>query len=260
MARRTVPDRREARRERFRHLIVERYASDPALALAHGASRNRHVAQVLCFIALLRDPARRIRPMLPLPDVTCTAAERQFFSASEGDQAAHLLPGQIRIDGVLPWLYLGGEAARQLENLFASVEPLHADFNKADSAAEANGLTDAFAMACRHVLVGTGETENEIVHAYERIWTPGALGAFTAAELQKRTKPAPPPVIYGEPGSADYGNILNLTEREEAFGDESIWATYQQLSVLGYYKASMDNPPPELETGAMRAILAISSA
>lgn len=260
MARRTVPDRREARKERFRHLIVERYGSDLALALGHGDARNGHVAQALCFVALLRDPARRTRPMLPLPNVTCIAAQRQFFSASGSDQAAHLLPGQIMIDGAFPWLYLAGPAARRLENLFAYVEPLSADFNKADSAAEANGLTEAFASACQHVLVAAGEAEAAIIHAYDQVWTPGALAGFTAAEQQKRTKPAPPAVVYGEPGSADYGNILNLAEREEALGDESIWATYQQLSVLDYYKASMDNRPPALEPRAIRAILTIAPA
>jgi len=258
MARRTVSNRAEARYERFRHLVVERHVFDPAAAMAHGASRNGHVAEVLCFVALLRDPARRVRPLLPLPAVTCTAAERQFFSASGDNEAAHLLPGQIKIDGMLPWLFLSGTAARRLESLFGHVEPLHADFNKADSAAEANGLTEAFAGACRHVLTGTAATEQEIVHAYSRIWAPEALAAFAAAEAQKRRKPTPPPVVYGEPGGPDYNTILNLTEREDAFGDESIWATYQQLSVLGYYKASMDNPPPELETRAMRVILEIS--
>lgn len=255
MAKRTVPDREEAAYERFRHLRVERFVADPALSLGHSRSRNGHVAKALCHIALLRDPARLARPVSPNPVVTCTAAERQFFSAPDGQQAAHLLPGQVSIDGVLPWFYLRGEPARRLENLFGYVEPLHANFNKADSAAEANGLTGAFADACRHVLIGKRAPEQDINDAYHRVWVPGARAAFAAAELQKRSKPVPPPVIYGEPGTADYGNILNLDERADAFADESIWNTYEQLSILDYYRASLEDVPPDLNANALATIL-----
>lgn len=155
-SRRTVPDRAEAKSERFRHKIVQRLSSDQRRAKNHGLARNGRVAETLCFMALIRDPTRRKRPILPIPNVSCTAAVRQFFRADDGEQAAHLLPGQISIDGAFPWLFLAGAAARQLENLFAYVEPLRADYNKADSAAEANGLTDAFADACRRVLTGKG--------------------------------------------------------------------------------------------------------
>jgi hypothetical protein len=83
-------------------------------------------------------------------------------------QAAHLLPGQIKIDGAFPWLFLSGPAARRLESLFGHVEPLRADFNKADSAAEANGLTEAFANACRQVLTGKGEDGGGDRRAYDQ--------------------------------------------------------------------------------------------
>ena len=134
-SRRTVPDRAEAKSERFRHKIVQRLSSDQRRAKNHGLARNGRVAETLCFMALIRDPTRRKRPILPIPNVSCTAAVRQFFRADDGEQAAHLLPGQISIDGAFPWLFLAGAAARQLENLFAYVEPLRADYNKADSAA-----------------------------------------------------------------------------------------------------------------------------
>ena len=144
--------------------------ADVLAALGHTTrlARNGRVAEALCFMALIRDPARRRRPMLPVPNVGCTAAVRQFFRADGGEQAAHLLPGQLSIDGIFPWLFLAGPAARKLENLFAYVEPLRADYNKADSAAEANGLTDAFADACSRVLTGRGAAEADIVAAYDR--------------------------------------------------------------------------------------------
>ncbi|MCO5093522.1 hypothetical protein [Bosea sp. (in: a-proteobacteria)] len=256
--RRTVPDRGEAKSERFRHKQVQRLSSDQRRALEHGAARNGRVAEALCFMALIRDPARRVRPLLPVPNVSCTAAVRQFFRADDGEQAAHLLPGQISIDGAFAWLFLSGPAARRLENLFAYVEPLRADFNKADSAAEANGLSDAFADACRRVLTGRGEAAADIVAAYEQGWVSGALAAFAAAEAQKRSKPAPPPIVSGV--GPEYGMILNIDERMEAFADDSIWATYEQLSILGYYKAAMEDAPPQLRPRAIGDILTLPQA
>nr|WP_156134875.1 hypothetical protein [Methylobacterium sp. ZNC0032] len=256
--RRTVPDRAEAKHERFRHKTVQRLSSDQKRALNHGLARNGRVAETLCFMALIRDPARRKRPILPVPNVSCTAAVRQFFRADDGEQAAHLLPGQISIDGAFPWLFLAGPAARQLENLFAYVEPLRADYNKADSAAEANGLTDAFADACRRVLTTRGEAVADIVAAYEQVWLPGALAAFAAAEAQKRSKPTPPPIERGV--GPEYGMILNFEERMAAFEDDSIWATYEQLSILGYYKVAMEDLPRQLQPRAIREILALPAA
>lgn len=255
MGGRRVGDRVEAGIERFRHLKVERFVADHVAALNHSRSRNGHVVKVLCHVALLRDPARLTRPLPPQPGVTCTAAERQFFKASDGLQAAHLLPGQIKIDAANPWTYLRGEQARAFENLFAYVEPLHANVNKADSAAEANGLTAAFADACRYVLTGTGTPERDIETAYGRVWRPGARAAFAAAEAQKRSKPVPPPVVYGEPGTPDFGNIINIEELGEAFADETLRNVHEQLSVLRYYRASLDDDPPELQPRKMAEIL-----
>ena len=257
-SRRTVPDREEAKHERFRHKMVQRFSSDQKRAINHGLARNGRVAEALCFMALIRDPVRRKRPMLPVPNVICLAAVRQFFRADDGEQAAHLLPGQLSIDGAFPWLFLAGPAARRLENLFAYVEPLRADYNKADSAAEANGLTEAFSEACRRVLTGKGEAADDIVAAYEQVWLPGAIAAFSAAEMQKRSKPTPPPLERGV--GMEYGMILNFDERMAAFEDDSIWATYEQLSILGYYKVAMDTPPRELKLQAIREILALPAA
>jgi hypothetical protein len=254
-SRRTVPDRKTAKDERFRHKIVQRHSSHKERAVNHGLGRNRLVAETLCYMALIRDPARRTRPLLPKPLVTCSAAVRQFFRAEDGEQAAHLLPGQILIDGALPWLYLKGPAARQLENQFGYVEPLGADYNKADSAAESNGLTEAFAAACRQVLIGNGPPAADIVAAYEKVWQAGALAAFAAAEAQKRSKPAPPPLELGE-----YGMILNLEARSAAFSDDSIWAVHEQLSILGYYGSVMHDLPRALQPRAIAEILALPAA
>ena len=54
--------------------------------------------------------------------------------------------------------------------------------------------------------------------------------------------------------------ILNFEERMAAFEDDSIWATYEQLSILGYYKAAMDDAPRQLQPRAIREILALPAA
>ena len=58
----------------------------------------------------------------------------------------------------------------------------------------------------------------------------------------------------------EYGMILNLEDRQEACTDESIWATYEQLSILGYYKVAMDETPRQLKLQAIREILALPPA
>lgn len=256
MGNRKVPDRAEAKVERFRHLIVERFTSDPRLALEHSQSRNGRVAEALCYMALLRDPARLVRP-LPAPAiVTCEEAEQQFFSAPGGPQAAHLLPGQILVGQSAPWEFLQGIAAQKFKNLFGYVEPLHPNFNKADSAAEEKGLADAFAAACQRVLAGTAAPERDIGEAYGRVWVPGARAAFAAAAAQKRTKPAPPKPIFGEAGTPDYNTIMNPEELGAGFADESMWNIHEQLSILDYYNASLDSDPPQLRPQAVAEILA----
>jgi hypothetical protein len=87
--------------------------------------------------------------------VTCTKAIRQHFTSSraEGKQAAHYLPGQLRINSRCPWEFIvDWRTAQELEGYFGDVEDLPADFNKADSAAEAyrtvEGLKKSFARSC----------------------------------------------------------------------------------------------------------------
>lgn len=255
MGRRSSPDRIVSGYERFRLLRVERSVSDVELAIWHGRSRNSCVAKVLAYMLLIRADGRPGLPLSRQPSVICKGAEQQFFSASGENQAAHLLPGQIVIDGAMPWLYLQGEPARLLQNEFAYVEPIHANFNAADRIAERNGMTDAFADACRHVLIATGAPERDVADAYNRVWAPGALAAIAAAEHELRSEPLPPALVFGEPGSADYNTILNLEERGSAMNDEESWNNFEQLSMLDYYRASFDDLPPELEPRAIRDLV-----
>lgn len=254
MGRRRSPDRAVAAQERFRLLRVQRFSSDTEQALWHGRSRNTRVAKVLVYMAAIRMPDRPGLPLTPNPSVTCKGAEQQFFSASGDNQAAHLLPGQILIDNTYPWLFLQGEPARLLQNEFAYVDPIHANYNAADRLAERNGMIDAFAAACRAVLTGTGDAERDVSNAYHRAWVPGALAAIAAAENELRTEPLPPPLVYGT-GPEDYGMILNLEERSQAMNDEDIWDSFEQLSMLDYYRAAFDETPREIEPRSVIAAL-----
>ncbi len=256
MARRYVPDKGLAKYERFRLLKVQRYASDQSLALSHGNSRNTHIVTVLAYMAVLRDPARLSKPMPANPDVTCTAAIRRLFAARGGQQAAHLLPGQIRINNQLPWSFLKEpHVARALENEFAFMTPLDANFNKADSACESKGLTEAFALACGHVLKGKGVPTADIVKAYRDVFVPTAREAYDDAEAQKRTKPSVPPIVHGNAGGAEYGMIMNLEERGAAMADDSIWDVHEQLRIIDYYRASLERIPANLEPARLASIL-----
>lgn len=255
MGRRSSPDRIVSGYERFRLLRVERSVSDVELAIWHGRSRNSRVAKVLAYMLLIRAAGRPGLPLSLQPSVICKGAEQQFFSASGENQAAHLLPGQIVIDGAMPWLYLQGEPARLLQNEFAYVEPIHANFNAADRIAERNGMTDAFADACRHVLMATGVPERDVADAYNRVWAPGAQAAILAAETELRSEPLPPTLAFEEPSGNNHNTIMNLAELGDAMNDEEIWNNFERLSMLDYYRASFDDMPPELEPRAIKALV-----
>ncbi|WID97088.1 hypothetical protein QO058_02035 [Bosea vestrisii] len=255
MGRRRSPDRAVSAQERFRLLRVQRFSSDNEKAIWHGHSRNARVAKVLVYMAAIRMPGQGGLPLTPNPSVTCKGAEQQFFSASGENQAAHLLPGQILIDNAYPWLFLQGEPARLLQNEFAYVDPIHANYNAADRLAERNGMVDTFAAACRAILTSAGEPERDVSNAYHRVWVTGALAAIAAAEHELRSEPLPPPLVSGEPGTEDYGMILNLEERGQAMNDEEIWNNFEQLSMLDYYRAAFDETPSEIEPRAIVALL-----
>lgn len=266
MAKRRRIDRAVSNAEKFRLVTVKRGGRDldvgkeeatvgmlSQAALAHGVGRNGRVAQVLCYMALIRQPGRRRRPLAPVPVVECVKADPQHFSARRAydQQAAHWLPGTIEIDTVFCWTYLADPGtARALELLFGDVNPLSSNFNKADSAAEGSGLADAFAEACRRVLVAGGDPREDVRQAYRQGWVPRARDAYFAAIEQKRAKPQVPDLMRDE-----WGNVLNLAERGAALADPDIRNVHEQISVLDYYVATLDGEPPELGQDKMRQIL-----
>jgi hypothetical protein len=127
-------------------------------AIDHNRGRNVRVAQLLGYLALMR---QRGVPLTGMID--CVAATKQNFSSSQSmthmglpmgpTEAAHFMPGQIRIGGKEVGLFATDLKTRgHIEFLFAEVEHLPAPFNQADTAAEdkgkAGGLCHALISAC----------------------------------------------------------------------------------------------------------------
>lgn len=247
MAQRTVPDTGAASDARFNQLTVERFRTDVHAAIQHSTFRNDRVVRVLCFIGMLR----RLGRIRDAARVDCIAAQRQHFRSTSGYQAAHYLPGQIRIDGNYPWNLIQDARTRlQFEILFADVEHLPANFNKADSAAEACGLKEAFARTGQRLIQRVvprpdgGLDRQAVREVYQQVWRPAAVRAFQAAMQQKRSRPHLPELQKDE-----WGNILNLEERGNATDAE--WRIEEQINILRHYLNSMQMLPPALSDPRM---------
>ena len=137
-----------------------------------------------------------LHPRLRTPVLTCRGAAVQDQSATDGAQAAHLLPGQIVLGGQPIWVFavappgsaLGGnELGRlspRLQMCFAKTSSVPAHFNRADSQAErmaaGGGLKGLFADSVRWMW------ENMRVDAaqplvIDRASVIGAMGRWFAA-------------------------------------------------------------------------------
>jgi hypothetical protein len=188
---------------------IERSGNVRQQAVNHNLGRNVRAVKLLAYVGLLR----RGGTTFP-PSVECVAAIRQNFSSSQSMtlmglptgpmQAAHFLPGQVRIGGRPVWEYAKDPATRgQIEFLFAEVEHLPLIFNQADSAAEAkgqnSGLCAALAKSCR-IMLGPGPVNLPAVQfpnleaAYKE-WHTGALAALSGAIGAKNEKTGIPPLV-----------------------------------------------------------------
>jgi len=206
--------------------MIERFQSDLAAARSHSLGRDRRVGQVMCYLSLMRSAGLIVK----IATVTCTGAARQHFSSSraEGKQAAHYLPGQLRINGRYPWEFIvDRRTVHELEGLFGDVEDLPANFNKADSAAEAyrsvEGLKQSFGQSCRVVVQDPQPTEGNRINrvlvrrAYDD-WVVRSRAAYRKALTQKETRVNVPPLKVGATGGVQYRelDLANIQARHEA--------------------------------------------
>jgi hypothetical protein len=161
MARQRASDAELAALGKFQGTI-DRNSNFRQQAFDHNLGRNVRVVKLLAYLAKARQSGSPL-----VGTVTCVAAIRQNFSSSKEmthmglpmgpTEAAHFLPGQVKIGGEDIWKLATDSVARaQMEFLFAEVEHLPAPFNQADTAAEAKGLEGglcaALAQACTTVI------------------------------------------------------------------------------------------------------------
>lgn len=190
---------------------IERNANFTQQAANHNLGRNVRVLKVLTYLAVLRQKGVQLAGA-----VECTGNPPQHFSSSkdmtimgvpaQNFQAAHFLPGVIRIGGKPLWQLVTERSAReQLEDLFAQVEHLPLAFNQADSAAEASKRTDglraAFGEACAKLIGWTGaaklppgQLNIDLVQAGYEHWQSMAIAAIDLAVTRKSARPGVPPL------------------------------------------------------------------
>jgi|KBSSwiStaDraftv2_1062776.scaffolds.fasta_scaffold1087308_1 hypothetical protein len=152
----------------------------------HARNRLLHACRAISWIGRLALQTSMGRT----PVFSIVAAEVQDASAGSGEQAAHVLPGQILIDGKPPWSWAGGTRLKVAWLAqFMVTSPVHVSFNTADSAAESAGLKEAFRHACERAWVDVAGGRRDLTSTFEA-FLQDADRAFQKAEDAKRRKRA----------------------------------------------------------------------
>ena len=226
---------------------IDRNSNFRQQAIDHNLGRNVRVAKLLGYLALLRQRGASLTG-----SIECVAAVRQNFSSSKSmthmglptgpTQAAHFLPGQIRIGGRDVWQFTTNPATRgQIEFLFAEVEHLPANFNQADTTAEAkgsnNGLCSALVHACTTVIrrpegqqMSAGKLPLNLVGAAYEDWHRHAITALNNAVANKSSKPGIPPLV-GDPFEGYTPESISA----RSTASTTLWNREESLRVLQYY-------------------------
>lgn len=122
------------------------------------------------------------------PRLSVSRAHVVDGSAGPGEQAAHVLPGQLLIDGRKPWALARGD--RQIAAWIARFEvtaALPTPFNVADSQAEGAGLKAAFLHGCENAWTRVAAGERDLTATFAEFLA-DATRAFERAELSKAEK------------------------------------------------------------------------
>jgi hypothetical protein len=157
-------------------------------------------------------------------------------------QAAHFLPGQLRIGGKEVWLFAKNRGtAAQVEFLFAEVEHLPTPFNQADTAAEAKGRSGGLCAALVHACTSliqhkttkrpaAGKVSLELLQTGWIAWQRDALVALRNASASKELRPGIPPLV-GDPFEGY--TLESISARSTAA--KSQWNRDDVLRILEYY-------------------------
>lgn len=250
---------------RFTELLVQRSVSDMALAHTHAVGRNRRVGAVLCYLSLMKS-----RDLVPKgAQVKVVGAKIQDFKSAEGYEAAHYLPGQLKISvsgrqDIEPWnLVKSAATASEIASLFSAVQNLPANFNKADSYLEMHAkpsLKLVFAEVSGIILRETarlpGKTNVESVKGAYKQWIHQSMLSYRAAinrkidiaeldELPPATAPAVRKNGAVEPHELNL-SLVDLLKRAVRKGESgestsTVWDYSEQVRILGHYlTASQD--------------------
>lgn len=231
---------------------IDRNSNFRQQALDHNLGRNAKVAKVLAYLTLLRQSGVTLAGA-----VECVGDPPQNFSSSKTmthmgqpvgpHQAAHFLPGRIRIGGRDLWMFATKMPTRNaIEFLFAEVEHLPLPFNHADSEAEAKGqpvgLCAAFVQACSAVIghaaianPAGGKLNLALLQAGYDAWHRNALLALDRAIANKGTKAGIPPLVGNR---FDGYTAESIAARSNAPAAQ--WNRDDALRVLQYYKGDQE--------------------
>lgn len=171
------------------HGPPKRYATTGDLlgdALSHAHNRLLHACEAISLVGRLALKSKEKNA----PTFTMAAAEVQDSTAGAGQQAAHLLAGQLLINGSTPWSLAENDQERVAWFArFMVTSAVPAPFNVADSAAEANGLKEAFRQGCERAWLAVKQGQRDLTPVYERFLV-DADRAFQAAEQAKQVRSA----------------------------------------------------------------------
>lgn len=233
-----------------------------ALAKVHMGRRNAHMLEMFLSLSALASKSRsagsgpRLREV-PTSTASCTAALLQRYSYPAPDQAAHFMPGQLRLNSLPIWEYQTNAVGRiYLMDMFADVERLPSNFNRADSEAE-RGPTGLKALSAkcsglivRHASGPGGRADRQFVwNVYERLWLPGVESAVNSARGNKQSRPQPASVSYLpqtaslDPRLIDPSSIRSATNRE--------WNAAECVAILGAYAAHTTAGPRSADVGSL---------
>ena len=155
-------------------------------ACGHARNRLLHACEAISLIGGLAQQWRK--PYTPTFSIE--GAHVQDARAGSGEEAAHVLAGQILIDGYPPWTLARGERQQvALLARFMVTSAVPAAFNVADSAAEKAGLTEAFLDACRQAWARAAAGQPDLTVVYND-FLENAGRSFRRAELAKTGRKA----------------------------------------------------------------------
>jgi hypothetical protein len=150
-------------------------------AVEHARDRLFTACEAIAMIGALA--AQWTKPWTP--NLSLVRAAIQDGSAGAGEQAAHVLPGQILIDGKTPWsIARSDRAIAAFIARFEVTAAVPSAFNVADSEAEKAGLKSAFLRACERAWVSVAAGTRDLTPIFET-FLEDATRAFEKAELAK---------------------------------------------------------------------------